>query len=281
MQTVTPSQIVQMTTPFAPTKVADTDKSKDKGFVFFDIGGVLVDIDLESYSNEIANLKHPNEARDIREITQTIRTLPELLALEQGEIGPFVCAQALIKTLGYSDSDVAQGRAPNLWEIKSLVNAIIRNPRPQVFALTKALRAHGWGVGLLSNTTPWHEAVLERICQISVSFDLVILSHDVGARKPAPAIYAAAEAAAHHWGTKRGRRLTPTDLYFVDDLPENVVAAQSRGWNARLVLLTRDCRPGQDVDTDHWLLPQTTRDQVIGDEASQRVRWLFSQWLEG
>jgi len=78
-------------------------------------------------------------------------------------------------------------------------------------------------LGLLSNTNAVHFEFLRRTRPLLGEFDFLILSHEVGAAKPDPAIYAAAEAAA---------RCPPEAILYFDDVPEFVVAARHRGWHA-------------------------------------------------
>ncbi|MGH9483042.1 MAG: HAD-IA family hydrolase [Terriglobales bacterium] len=80
-------------------------------------------------------------------------------------------------------------------------------------------------VGLLSNTNAIHFAHLERHFPLLSEFHFRILSHQVGAAKPAPAIYAAAESAAG---------CAPQELLYFDDIPAFVEAARRRGWRAEL-----------------------------------------------
>lgn len=72
---------------------------------------------------------------------------------------------------------------------------------------------------LLSNTSPWHFAWVEYNFAISRHFDGLILSYEVGAMKPAEPIYRAALEKADN----------PATAIFIDDLPENVIAAERLG----------------------------------------------------
>lgn len=72
---------------------------------------------------------------------------------------------------------------------------------------------------LLSNTSPWHFAWVEYNFAISRHFDDLVLSYEVGYMKPAEQIYQAALKKADN----------PTTAIFIDDLPENVIAAERLG----------------------------------------------------
>ena len=81
----------------------------------------------------------------------------------------------------------------------------------------------GYRLGLLSNTNAIHFDFLRAERPLLDEFDFRVLSHEVGAAKPHPAIYAAAEAQAG---------CPPGAILYFDDVPEYVVAAQRRGWHA-------------------------------------------------
>ncbi|HUX68594.1 MAG TPA: HAD-IA family hydrolase [Terriglobales bacterium] len=80
-------------------------------------------------------------------------------------------------------------------------------------------------VGLLSNTNALHFAFLEQAFPLLGELDFRIVSHQVGAAKPAERIYAAAEAAAG---------CAPEEILYFDDIAEYVAAARRRGWQAEV-----------------------------------------------
>lgn len=90
-------------------------------------------------------------------------------------------------------------------------------PDEPMWQLVDQLRAGGTPVGLVSNSWGMELYPLERL---AASFDPVVLSGEVGLRKPDPAIY---HLAAERIG------LPPQALVFVDDLVPNVVAAERLG----------------------------------------------------
>lgn len=79
-------------------------------------------------------------------------------------------------------------------------------------------------LGLLSNTNALHWAYLERTYPELREFDFHILSFAVGAVKPNNEIFSAAEAAAG---------CPPQQIFYSDDVPAFVHAAERRGWQAR------------------------------------------------
>lgn len=78
---------------------------------------------------------------------------------------------------------------------------------------------------LLSNTNALHYSLLQRQYSILRHFDAYVLSYEVNAMKPEPAIYRAALAAA---------RCEPAECFFTDDMPPYVEGAREQGIDAVL-----------------------------------------------
>lgn len=76
---------------------------------------------------------------------------------------------------------------------------------------------------LLSNTNPIHFEMIRANYPILRHFHELVLSHEVGAMKPLPAIYARAVEAA---------RCRPEECFFTDDVPEYVEGARKFGIDA-------------------------------------------------
>ena len=90
-------------------------------------------------------------------------------------------------------------------------------PVPAMYEIIRALRAAGFSTALLSNS--WGGDEYPR-ADFPALFDAVVISGDVGMRKPEPAIFLlAAEALG----------LEPTECAFVDDVAANVAAAAECG----------------------------------------------------
>ena len=80
-----------------------------------------------------------------------------------------------------------------------------------------AFRAAGIRTGLLSNS--WGSRTYDR-ARFDALFDVLVISGELGVRKPEPEIYA---IAAERMG------LAPAELVFVDDLPGNLKPARALG----------------------------------------------------
>jgi putative hydrolase of the HAD superfamily len=90
-------------------------------------------------------------------------------------------------------------------------------PVPAMYDTIRALRVAGFGTALLSNS--WGCEEYPR-ADFPGLFDTVVLSGEVGMRKPEQAIFLHAAQALG---------LPPDECVFVDDMPPNVAAAQALG----------------------------------------------------
>ncbi len=90
---------------------------------------------------------------------------------------------------------------------------------PGMRVLLEALNAHARLV-LVSNTNPWHLAFIRDRTPLLAPFHRLVLSYEVGLRKPDPGFFHAALEAA-------GSR--PERCLYFDDMEENVQAAAALG----------------------------------------------------
>jgi len=83
----------------------------------------------------------------------------------------------------------------------------------------------GCRAGILSNTCAihWEHLVRRGYAVLPGRFDPIVLSHEAGAIKPEPAIYATAARLAGVPGEA---------IFFCDDLEANVAGARAAGWQA-------------------------------------------------
>lgn len=87
----------------------------------------------------------------------------------------------------------------------------------------RELKAAGLFVGVLSNMVPTWDEHWRRLVPVDEMFDDVVLSFEVGTRKPQPEIFAlAAERAG----------VAPEHCLLVDDLEANCAGAVAAGWQA-------------------------------------------------
>jgi putative hydrolase of the HAD superfamily len=115
-----------------------------------------------------------------------------------------------------------------LWELRCEIDFVTRafvdifTPNPEVCALIPLLRP-GYRVVLGSNTNELHARQFRRqFADVFRHFDHLVLSHEIGQRKPHPAFYAHCQTVAH---------AEPHECVFIDDLAENIAAARAHGWH--------------------------------------------------
>jgi putative hydrolase of the HAD superfamily len=107
------------------------------------------------------------------------------------------------------------------------------DPNPDVCALVPQLKPR-YRLVLLSNTNDLHYRQFRtQFSEVLGHFDALVLSHEIGARKPSPRVYQACLERA-------GR--PAHECVFIDDLPSNVEAARACGWHGVVYHRERDLR---------------------------------------
>jgi putative hydrolase of the HAD superfamily len=125
-----------------------------------------------------------------------------------------------LETGGMEEADFEPRFAAALGvEGSGLIDRLFAGSGPDLAMLeaVRAARAAGVRTGLVSNS--WGTRRYDRV-QLAELFDGVVISGEVGMRKPAPEIYA---LGAERIG------LAPGDCVFVDDLPFNLAPAAALG----------------------------------------------------
>ena len=172
--------------------------------LLIDFGGVLTTSPFDSFRAfcQIEGLDPETIGRRFRE-DKGARDL--LIGLEEGTLPEEEFEARFAEVLGVE--------APNLIE-RLMGNS---SPEPAMLDAVRRARAAGIRTGLISNS--WGISRYDR-AQLAELFDGVVLSGEVGMRKPAREIY---EMGA------RSIELTPERCVFVDDLPFNLKPAQELG----------------------------------------------------
>lgn len=98
-------------------------------------------------------------------------------------------------------------------------------PIPHSVMLLRALRSKGLPVHALTNFGRETFAFAQTQYPFLTEFDRFFVSGHLGVIKPDPAIYEALE---------RETGLDPTTILYTDDRPENIDAAEARGWGVHL-----------------------------------------------
>lgn len=131
-------------------------------------------------------------------------------ALERGEMTSEEFDATLVSLLRDEGYEV-----PESGVLALLFAAMV--PTGRLWEVAAQVRSHGLPVGLLSNS--WGTDIYPRD-RLEAHFDVLVISAEVGMRKPDPRIY---ELACERIG------LPPERCAFVDDLPRNVEVARELG----------------------------------------------------
>ena len=187
-------------------------------FIYFDLGHVLVSFDPAIACRNLADML----SLEIEPVRHAVYESGLQDRFEHGEISGEEFVAGIRERLGLRAEQMPFGQTLD-------AASDMFTPIDSMAEVLELVRDGGLRVGLLSNTCHAH---WDWICRQpyfvnEFSFDATVLSYEVGAMKPAAAIYAVAEEAS---GIAANR------LLFLDDKPENVEAARARGWHAALCL---------------------------------------------
>jgi glucose-1-phosphatase len=184
----------------------DTGRDRRMDAYLFDLGNVIAGFDHRIFCQRLAGEGSPLGAEEIHRIVfqQGFND-----RFEEGTLGGREFYEALEAPLRLS---MAPERFQEIW-------CDIFWENPGMTALLETLHTRSRLV-LISNTNPWHLEYTRERYRFLERFDRLILSYEIGARKPGPRIFRAALEAAG-CGPERC-------LYF-DDMEENVRAAAALG----------------------------------------------------
>ena len=200
--------------------------------LIFDLGGVFINLDYAAPLTAFAALSGPDDTLGFTQQAQT----PLFDAFETGELTPAGFRAELRRTYALP-TGVTDAALDAAW------NAILLDFPPERLALLRELRAAGYQLFLLSNTNALHRTAFDAILRrdhgladgLLSFFDRVYYSHEIGLRKPDPAIFR--RMVANH-------SLDPARTLFVDDSPQHVAAARTVGLDALWLA------PGQTITAD-------------------------------
>jgi putative hydrolase of the HAD superfamily len=169
-----------------------------------DYGGVLTsDVFVSFAAFCAARGLPPDTVRDRFRQDPEARAL--LAGLETGELGEDAFEAGFAALLGVPPAGLIDGLFGGMVADEAMLAAVA------------SARAAGVRTGLLSNSWGTRGYARERFAAL---FDAVVISGEVGLRKPDPAVYALAAARL---------QLAPADVVFVDDLPGNLKPAHALG----------------------------------------------------
>jgi len=181
-------------------------------FVYFDLGNVIATFDRERAFRGMAAVCGADASRVRAAVMDGLQA-----DLERGTIEwPAFHAEFSRRTGTRSDPGALAAAAAEMFELNVGILPVVA-----------ALQRRRIPIGILSNTCDlhWRHLLGRGWGILPGGFRPVILSYEIGASKPEPAIF---ERAAERAGTP------PERIFFCDDLPEHVAAARAAGWDAEL-----------------------------------------------
>jgi putative hydrolase of the HAD superfamily len=150
--------------------------------------------------------------------------------------------RAIAMRVGGAPSEAQVASAADLR--RAMTGGLVARVSPETLAVLDKLRADGWLLGLVSNTTAESP---ERFYASALAsrFDATAFSSELGVAKPDPAIYLAA---------CRQLRVAPASCVYVGDgADEELAAAAALGMRAIRTLEHADSDPGWTGPTVHSL----------------------------
>lgn len=193
-------------------------------FLFFDLGNVLLRFDHQIAVDRLAEIA----ACDSQKVRQIVFESPLQAKYESGQVDTASFCDTFREETGSSATD----------QQICLAASDIFHVNQSILPLLTALRSVGTPMGILSNTCEAHfDFILERFVPLVQLFNPHVLSYIVGAAKPDKSIY---EHAVELVNCK------PEEVFFVDDLANNVQGAIDAGLDAVLytssLVLVEDLR---------------------------------------
>ncbi len=183
--------------------------------VFFDVGGVLIDCDLERYV-QICCAKYRTTPEPLQREVRTRVPLLECGAIDSAEFW---------KEVGESLWRKGEGNLANAGEFVGLWRNLMSSSlvmNEDVLRLCQMLSQSGVRLGILSNAIDEHADYLQER-GLYAPFNPCIVSCRVHMRKPDEDIYKKAIQEAN---------VRPSECLFVDDLDYNVNTARNLGMDA-------------------------------------------------
>jgi len=179
-------------------------------FIYFDLGKVLLDFDVEVMCGQVAAAAGINVAR-VKEIVfgSGLQERYESGQVSSREFYETFCAQA--------------GTRPD-YDVLERAGSDIFTPNYSMLPIVAQLAQAGYRLGILSNTCESHwEHCLARYRILQESFSVYALSYRIQASKPNPEIFLAAAEMA-------GCR--PEDIFYTDDIAGHIAGARAVGFDA-------------------------------------------------
>ncbi|MHC4179710.1 MAG: HAD family hydrolase [Planctomycetota bacterium] len=179
-------------------------------FLYFDLGKVLVDFDVEQMFRQLGEVAGVDPAR----VEEVVFDAGLQQQYETGRISGSEFYEAFCRQTGTRpDYDALRRAGSEIFELKV-----------SMLPVAAQLRQAGYRLGILSNTCESHwEFCTRRYRILSELFTVHALSYRIGVAKPEVAIFhAAAELAG----------VRPEEIFYVDDHAPHVAGARAAGFDA-------------------------------------------------
>jgi len=181
--------------------------------IIFDLGGVILNIDYNLTEKAFLDA-------GIKDFPALYSQLQQTSVFDKFEIGEIHRNEFIAGLQNISDIPVTEAQIVNAW------NAMLLDFPVRRLQILQQLRLY-YDLFLLSNTNEIHEESFNDILlqshgipNVGVFFDKVYLSHRVGMRKPAVALF---ERVLNDNG------LQASETLFIDDSPQHIAAAKTLG----------------------------------------------------
>ena len=180
-------------------------------FIYFDIGNVLLHFDFRQAARQMAEVA----GCDLQTIHQALVDPDLQYRYETGAISSRQFYDIVCERIG--------SQPP--YEEFTYAAAAMFTLNMSIVPLVHALSAAGYRLGLLSNTNDihWEYFANGRYAIVPHSFEQWVLSYRLGTMKPEPAIFQHAIEMAG---------VAPERIFYLDDMPGHVAAAQGLGIDA-------------------------------------------------
>ncbi|MCL2335644.1 MAG: HAD family phosphatase [Endomicrobia bacterium] len=192
--------------------------------IVFDLGNVIFKYDLGKFIDAYSKKTPDGKKESIGNIILEYSDLA--FAYEKGGISTQDFYKALARETHYTGT---------YDEFCLIWNDIFQPPDTEITEILNSLSGK-YKLGMLSNTNEQHIGYLKsKYPDIFALFGKEHLSHEMHMRKPDDEIY---REVIKYYGLK------PNEIFFTDDVQQNVAAAQRNGIAARLFVSAQDLRLG-------------------------------------
>lgn len=183
-------------------------------FLYFDMGNVMLHFD------------HRRAARQMAAVAGVAEETVWNLVFGEGDLNRQLDFGEIDSRRFHEQFCRATGSAPTFDALNWAFSDIF-TPNWPIWPIVSSLGSAGYRLGLLSNTCEphWNFVGQGRYRLMREGFEIYALSYQLKCGKPDPKIFAAATQFAG---------VSPSEIFFVDDIESHVAGAIEAGWDAIL-----------------------------------------------